>query len=88
MAETASKDLTAGTSCSIFALDETTSDLTVLNCGDSRRVVVEADGSVRFASQDHKPQFEERRLQQGIEEGLDYSLPQCRLAKGNRKIIT
>jgi serine/threonine protein phosphatase PrpC len=81
LAETGSKDLTAGTTCSIFALDETTSDLTVLNCGDSRCVIVKADGSVRFASQDHNPQHEERRLQQGIENGLDYSLPQCRLSR-------
>jgi serine/threonine protein phosphatase PrpC len=52
-----------------------------LNCGDSRCVIVETDGSVRFATQDHKPQSEERRLQQGIEKGLDYSLPQCRLSR-------
>jgi serine/threonine protein phosphatase PrpC/serine/threonine protein kinase len=81
LAETGSQDLTAGTTCSIFALDETTSDLTVLNCGDSRCLIVETDGSVRFATQDHKPQFEEKRLQLGLEKGLEYSLPQCRLSR-------
>jgi protein phosphatase 2C len=86
LAETGSKDLTAGTTCSIFALDETTSDLTVLNCGDSRCVVVETGGTVRFATQDHKPQSEERRLRQGMEMGLDYSLPQCRLSRWWMKV--
>lgn len=81
MAETGSKGLTAGTTCSMFALDETTSDLTVLNCGDSRSVIVSPDGSALFATEDHKPQSEERRIQEGIENGLDYSLPQCRLSR-------
>jgi serine/threonine protein phosphatase PrpC len=80
-AETGSKDLVAGTTCSMFALDETTSDLTVLNCGDSRSVVVDASGNVKYATEDHKPQTEEKRLQEGIEQGLDYSLPQCRLSR-------
>ncbi|KAG7370610.1 protein kinase GAF family protein [Nitzschia inconspicua] len=81
MAETGSKGLIAGTTCTMFVLDETTSDLTVLNCGDSRSVVIGGDGSVRFATEDHKPQSEEKRIQNGIEMGLDYSLPQCRLSR-------
>jgi serine/threonine protein phosphatase PrpC len=81
LAETGSKGLTAGTTCSMFALDETTSDLTVLNCGDSRSVIVGPDGGVLFSTQDHKPQSEEKRLQEGIDTGLDYSLPQCRLSR-------
>jgi serine/threonine protein phosphatase PrpC len=81
MAETGSIDLTPGTTSSLFALDETTSELTVLNCGDSRSVIVGTDGKVRFATEDHKPQNEEERLRKGVEEGLDYSLPQCRLSK-------
>lgn len=81
MAETGSKDLTAGTTCSTFALDETTSQLTILNCGDSRSVVVSSGGSVRFATADHTPRSEERRLMEGVERGLAYSLPQCRLSR-------
>jgi serine/threonine protein phosphatase PrpC/serine/threonine protein kinase len=81
MAETGSQDLTAGTTCSTMALDETTSQLSILNCGDSRSVVVTSDGQVRFATTDHKPQTEEERLMEGISRGLDYSLPQCRLSR-------
>jgi len=81
MAETGSESLTAGSTCTVLALDETTSELTMLNCGDSRSVIVSADGKVRFATEDHKPKTEEERLRKGIENGLDYSLPQCRLSR-------
>ena len=81
-AETGSQDIVAGTTCSLVALDETNGELTVLNCGDSRTVIVDSTtGKVRFASSDHTPQTEEERLLEGIENGLDYSRPQCRLSR-------
>ena len=85
-ADTGSKDLTAGTTCSLLALDETSSELTVLNCGDSRSLVISEDGKVKFATLDHTPQSEEDRLAEGIRNGLDYSLPQCRLSRWSLKV--
>ena len=81
MANTGSEDLVAGTTASVMALDEKTGRLTILNCGDSRSVVVGKDGSVAFVTQDHKPEFEVERLEKGVEEGLDYSLPQCSISR-------
>ena len=85
-ADTGSKDLKAGTTCSLMALDETSSELTLLNCGDSRSLVVREDGKVKFATLDHTPQSEEERLLQGIQQGLDYSLPKCRLSRWSLKV--
>jgi serine/threonine protein phosphatase PrpC/serine/threonine protein kinase len=85
-ADTGSKDLKAGTTCSMMALDETSSELTLLNCGDSRSLVVSEDGKVKFATLDHTPQSEEERLLQGIQQGLDYSLPKCRLSRWSLKV--
>lgn len=79
MANTGGKDLIAGTTASVMALDEKTGKLTILNCGDSRSVVATSQGKVRFVTQDHTPQSEENRLQQGVDAGLDYSLPKCRV---------
>lgn len=80
-AETGSVDLAAGTTCSVVALDETTSQLAILNCGDSRSLVASSKGKLRFATADHTPQAEEIRLMEGIVNGLDYSPPQCRLSR-------
>lgn len=80
-ANTGSEDLIAGTTASVMALDETNGVLVVLNCGDSRSMVVTVDGKVQFATQDHTPQTEEERLMQGIAAGLDYSLPKCKFSK-------
>mmetsp|Transcript_15105 Transcript_15105/g.31288 ORF Transcript_15105/g.31288 Transcript_15105/m.31288 type:complete len:887 (-) Transcript_15105:2481-5141(-) len=85
-ADTGSEDLTAGTTCSLLALDETSSELTVLNCGDSRSLVVSEKGKVKFATLDHTPQSEEGRLAQGIRDGLDYSLPRYRLSRWSLKV--
>ena len=85
-ADTGSEDLTAGTTCSVFALDETSSELTLLNCGDSRSLVISETGKVKFATLDHTPQSEESRLSEGIRNGLDYSLPKCRLSRWSLKV--
>jgi len=85
-ADTSSEDLTAGTTCSLLALDETSSELTLLNCGDSRSLVISDKGKVQFATLDHTPQSEKNRLAQGIRDGLDYSLPKCRLSRWSLKV--
>lgn len=85
-ADTGSNDLTAGTTCSLLVLDETSSELTLLNCGDSRSLVVSEKGKVTFATLDHTPQSEESRLAEGIRNGLDYSLPKCRLSRWSLKV--
>ena len=85
-ADTGSEDLTAGTTCSMLALDETSSELTLLNCGDSRSLVISGNGKVKFATMDHTPQSEESRLAEGIRNGLDYSLPKCRLSRWSLKV--
>lgn len=81
MANTGGEDLTPGTTISVMALDEHTGKLTFLNCGDSRSLVVSPEGTIRFVTTDHTPQAEEERLREGIEAGLDYSMPKCRLSK-------
>lgn len=85
-ADTGSEDLTAGTTCSVLALDETSSELTLLNCGDSRSLVIGETGKVKFATMDHTPQSEESRLADGISKGFDYSLPTCRLSRWSLKV--
>jgi serine/threonine protein phosphatase PrpC len=81
MANTGSEDLVAGTTASVMVLDEKTGKLTLLNCGDSRSLVVTSQGKVKFATDDHTPQTEQQRLKVGLEAGLDYSLPQCSISK-------
>lgn len=88
MAGTGSKDLVAGTTASIGALSingENKDELIVLNCGDSRTLVVgeprdkSSNSFIHFVTKDHSPkcQSEAERLKAGIKEGLDYSEPQC-----------
>lgn len=81
MANTGSEDLVAGTTASVMALDEKTGKLTVLNCGDSRTMIVTSEGKVQFRTKDHTPQTEGKRLSKGIEAGLDYSLPKCKMSR-------
>jgi serine/threonine protein phosphatase PrpC len=81
MANNGSEDLIAGTTASIMALDERTGKLTLLNCGDSRSMVVTPEGKVEFVTEDHTPQSEEERLMEGVKAGLQYSLPKCRISK-------
>jgi len=52
-----------------------------LNCGDSRTLLVNTEGRIVFQTSDHSPETEVGRLQRGIEQGLDYALPQCSLSK-------
>jgi serine/threonine protein phosphatase PrpC len=80
-ANTGSKDLIAGTTASIMALDETNGELVALNCGDSRSMVVTSEGKIQLVTRDHTPETEEERLQQGVAMGLDYSLPTCKISK-------
>ena len=81
MADTGSEGLSAGTTTSIMAVDETNGQLVTLNCGDSRSMVVNSEGRVQLVTRDHTPQTEEERLIQGIADGLDYSLPKCTFSK-------
>ena len=79
----------AGTTATMVAISmnpQGTNDLTILNCGDSRTLVVgEPTGDagsnsyVVFETRDHSPddELEIERLQRGQELGLDYSIPIC-----------
>eukprot|EP00804_Cyclotella_cryptica_P003019 CCRYP_006010-RA/>CCRYP_006010-RA protein AED:0.28 eAED:0.28 QI:747/1/1/1/1/1/3/53/323 len=95
-AETGSKDLIAGTTATIAAISLNPSgarELTVLNCGDSRTILVgelkaqsneKSDNSVVvFETRDHSPddELEIQRLQRGKEAGLDYSVPECSMSQ-------
>ena len=58
--------------------------MTILNCGDSRTLVIGEPQSAResfvvFETRDHSPddEIEIERLKRGQEEGLDYSIPMC-----------
>ena len=79
LASTGTKDLVAGTTASMAAVQE--GDITFLNCGDSRCLLIREDGAIEFATQDHSPEIEIDRLQRGIQQGLEYSLPQCSFSK-------
>lgn len=86
----------AGTTATIAAISLNptgTSELTVLNCGDSRTILVgelisqskeSADNSVVvFETRDHSPnkEVEIKRLVRGKEAGLDYSIPECSMSQ-------
>lgn len=98
MANTGSKDLIAGTTASMLAIDEKLGKVTALNCGDSRSLIIttptittsatsttkmtkKRNVKVLFATSDHTPQSEQKRIMDGIKEGYDYSMPQCQLSK-------
>lgn len=59
--------------------------MAVLNCGDSRTLLVgevrdnRSESVVAFETRDHSPddELEIQRLQRGKDEGLDYSVPDC-----------
>jgi serine/threonine protein phosphatase PrpC len=64
-----------------------TNELTILNCGDSKTMLVGelviGDGSVVvFETRDHSPDdiIEIQRLTRGKELGLDYSIPECSIS--------
>ena len=81
MANTGSVDAIAGTTACLLALDKQTSDLALLNCGDSRGVVVHSNGKVHFQTTDHTPEYDAERLVQGRQQGLEYSEPRCTVNK-------
>jgi serine/threonine protein phosphatase PrpC len=84
----------AGTTATIAAISMSpsgTNELTILNCGDSRTLVIGqlnssteggAASVVVFETRDHSPddEIEILRLEQGNAAGLDYSIPQCSTA--------
>ena len=80
-AYTSSRDAVAGTTGSVVMCDESKGLLAVLNCGDSRSLVMDAEGKVKFCTQDHQPEFELERFAEGIKAGLAYSQPECRFSK-------
>ncbi|KAL7532864.1 hypothetical protein ACHAXR_008256 [Thalassiosira sp. AJA248-18] len=97
-AETGSRDLfVAGTTATIAAISmnpQGTNDLAVLNCGDSRTLVVgepsdEGSSFVVFETRDHSPddELEIERLERGKESGLDYSIPQCSMTSGSYMVV-
>jgi len=89
VAGTGSKDLVAGTTAAVaaFSINQNPgiNELNVLNCGDSRTLLVgkpvdpNLKSYLHFTSQDHSPscRAEAERLQAGKQAGLDYSEPQC-----------
>lgn len=83
MANTGSADAVAGTTAALMALDMQTSHLAILNCGDSRAIIIDGDGQVQFQTVDHSPgsEAELSRLEEGREQGLAYSQPECRVSK-------
>ena len=69
-----------------------TNELNVLNCGDSRTLLVGqpissdlGDSVVVFETRDHSPddEIEIQRLTKGKEEGRDYSIPECSMTSGS-----
>lgn len=91
-AETGSKDLIAGTTATLAAISlgpSGASEMTILNCGDSRTLLVGEnkdnpdDSMVAFVTRDHSPddEVEIQRLQRGQDEGLDYSVPECAMGQ-------
>lgn len=98
-AETGSRDLfVAGTTATIAAIPMgITNEVTILNCGDSRTLVVgepkspnvDTTSVVLFETRDHSPddELEIKRLTQGKAEGLDYSIPQCFMTSGSYMVV-
>lgn len=64
-----------------MALEKKTSDLAVLNCGDSRGLIIDSDGQLVFKTHDHKPDREIDRFTQGRKQGLGYGEPGCRMSR-------
>ena len=96
-AETGSLDLIAGTTATLAAISlnpSGASEMTVLNCGDSRTLVVgeckdDSHASViAFETRDHSPddELEIQRLQRGKDEGLDYSVPECAMGQSYLRV--
>jgi serine/threonine protein phosphatase PrpC len=80
-ANTGADDLVAGTTASLAALDESNGNISILNCGDSRTIVLSIDGKLTFQTNDHTPEQEMDRLKTGKAQGLDYSIPECSVSR-------
>jgi serine/threonine protein phosphatase PrpC len=80
-ANTGADDLVAGTTASLVGLDESNGNISILNCGDSRTIVLSKHGKVTFQSMDHSPAQEMDRLKTGKAQGLDYSIPECSVSR-------
>lgn len=87
----------AGTTATLAAISlnpSGTSEMTVLNCGDSRTLLIgehknKADESVvAFETRDHSPDDEKEieRLQRGKDQGLDYSVPECAMGQSYLRV--
>jgi protein phosphatase PTC1 len=81
MANTGSGDTAAGTTTCVVALDKNNGYLAVLNCGDSRGLVIDGEGELVFKTYDHKPDREIERFAEGINQGLNYGVPGCRMSR-------
>jgi serine/threonine protein phosphatase PrpC len=77
MAYTGGKQAVAGSTGVVIAVDQQAAQVAVLNCGDSRALVVDKYGTIHFETVDHTPDREMDRLVQGREQGLDYNIPKC-----------
>ncbi|KAL7547760.1 hypothetical protein ACHAWF_011038 [Thalassiosira exigua] len=98
-AETGSNDIfVAGTTATVAAIPMNpcgAKELTILNCGDSRTLVVgdpgpdSGESAIVFETRDHSPddEIEIERLEKGLAEGLDYSVPQCSMTSGSYMVV-
>lgn len=81
MANTGSADAIAGTTTCIMAIDTQTSQMSFLNCGDSRGLVVDTEGKLVYITNDHTPEYDQQRLIDGRSLGKDYEAPLCRAGR-------
>lgn len=77
MANTGGKDAVAGSTGTVVAVDQQAGQIAVLNCGDSRSLVLDREGKIHFETTDHTPDRELDRFSSGKDQGLDYSTPKC-----------
>ena len=75
------RDAVAGTTGSVVAFCQSMGNIAILNCGDSRSLLIDANGKIVFRTQDHQPEFELERFSKGINSGLPYNTPECRFSK-------
>jgi serine/threonine protein phosphatase PrpC/serine/threonine protein kinase len=80
-AYTGGEDAVAGTTASFIAFEQSQGILSVLNCGDSRCLLIDQLGKVVFRTKDHSPEYEIERFSQGIRDGLPYNPPECSFSK-------
>ncbi|KAL9187594.1 hypothetical protein ACHAXT_001697 [Thalassiosira profunda] len=96
LAAMGAKDVIAGstaTMCAVSVSEDGADELAVLNCGDSRTLVVgrpregtSKDSVVHFSTRDHSPscEVEIERLSRGKDKG--YSQPQCSMGRWRIKV--